>query len=117
MSKASVEALFLINDKFIKEELEKLNIEIENELVITREISDRSLVKVNGSLISVNELKEIGKLLIDIHGQYDSQSLLNSKEHIKLLDGIALSDNKLIKEYKELYKLEEESAKVDVEGV
>lgn len=102
-AKASVEALFLIQDEFIKEELEKLNIEIENELVITREISDRSLVKVNGSLISVNELKEIGKLLLDIHGQYDSQSLLNTKEHIKLLDGIALSDNKLIKEYKELY--------------
>jgi len=102
-NKASVEALFLIEDNFIKEELEKLNIEIENELVITREISDRSLVKVNGSLISVNELKEIGKLLIDIHGQYDSQSLLNAKEHIKLLDGIALSDNKVINEYKELY--------------
>jgi len=102
-AKASVEALFLIQDEFIKHELEKLNIEIENELVITREISDRSLVKVNGSLISVNELKEIGKLLIDIHGQYDSQSLLNAKDHIKLLDGIALSGNKLINEYKELY--------------
>lgn len=104
-TKSSVEALFLIEDKFLKEELERLNIEIDNELVITREISEnsRSLVKVNGSLISVNELKEIGKLLIDIHGQYDSQSLLNAKEHIKLLDGIALSDNKLIKEYKELY--------------
>lgn len=102
-TKASVEALFLIEEASLKEELKKLNIELENELVITREISERSLIKVNGSLVSLNELKEIGRLLIDIHGQYDSQSLLNSKEHIKLLDGIALSDNELVTNYRKLY--------------
>lgn len=102
-TKASVEALFLIEEDSLKEELKNLNIELENELVITREISERSLIKVNGSLVSLNELKEIGRLLIDIHGQYDSQSLLNSKEHIKLLDGIALSDNELVTNYRKLY--------------
>lgn len=102
-TKASVEALFLIEEDSLKEELKNLNIELENELVITREISERSLIKVNGSLVSLNELKEIGRLLIDIHGQYDSQSLLNSKEHIKLLDGIALSDNELVTDYRKLY--------------
>ena len=104
-TKASVEALFYIEDKYLKEEIEKLNIELDNELVISREISEssRSVTKVNGNLVSLAELKSLGNLLMDIHGQHDSQSLLNVKEHISLLDDMAFRNDKVVSEYKKLY--------------
>lgn len=110
-TKASVEALFYIEDEYIKNELAKFDIDANDELVISRELSDnsRSLVKINGKIISMTELKEVAGMLIDLHGQYDSQSLLNVKKHIELLDDIALKDNKkLIKNYIEFYELREE---------
>ena len=110
-TKASVEALFYIEDEYIKNELAKFDIDASDELVISRELSDnsRSLVKINGKIVSMAELKEVSGMLIDLHGQYDSQSLLNVKKHIELLDDIALKDNKkLIKEYIELYEAREE---------
>ena len=104
-TKASVEALFYIEAKYLKEEIEKLNIELDNELVISREISEssRSVTKVNGNLVSLAELKSLGNLLMDIHGQHDSQSLLNVKEHINLLDDMAFRNDKVVSEYKKLY--------------
>lgn len=110
-TKASVEALFYIDDEYIKNELAKFGIDASDELVISRELADnsRSLVKINGKIASMTELKEISGMLIDLHGQYDSQSLLNVKKHIELLDDIALKDNrKLVKNYTELYEKREE---------
>jgi len=110
-TKASVEALFYIDDEYIKEELAKFDIDATDELVISRELADnsRSLVKINGKIVSMTELKEVSAILIDLHGQYDSQSLLNVKKHIELLDDIALKNSKkLIKEYNELYEKREE---------
>ena len=110
-SKASVEALFYINDDYIKNKLAKFDIDATDELVISRELADnsRSLIKINGKIASITELKEIAGMLIDLHGQYDSQSLLNVKKHIELLDDIALKDNKkLVQNYYELYEKREE---------
>ena len=109
-SKASVEALFYINDDYIKNKLAKFDIDATDELVISRELADnsRSLIKINGKIASITELKEIAGMLIDLHGQYDSQSLLNVKKHIELLDDIALKDNKkLVQNYYELYEKRE----------
>ncbi len=68
--------------------LEKAGIEKADELIIARELysSGRSVARVNGRAVPVSFLKEMGKYLVDLHGQHQHQSLLRSEEHIKLLD-------------------------------
>ena len=58
------------------------------EYIISREvnISGRNLCKINGRLTTVNELKSFMKKIIDIHGQQDNQTILESSSHIKFLD-------------------------------
>lgn len=54
---------------------------------IKREISaGKSLCRINGELVSLSELSNLCKNLVDIHGQYDNQSLLNPDNHISILD-------------------------------
>ncbi|MFP4581020.1 MAG: DNA repair protein RecN [Candidatus Sumerlaeia bacterium] len=62
--------------------------EVEPELVIHREISRQGRGKclVNGRLVTVGQLKEIGDLLVDLHGQHQHQSLLKNELHREILD-------------------------------
>lgn len=103
--KAFVEALFYVEDEKLKEILSDMGYE-EDELVISRELfsNGRSVAKINGRLVTVNELKEVGKVLIDIHGQHDNQSLLDEKKHIEVIDNFAGQELLKIKEeYLSLY--------------
>ncbi len=61
---------------------------IDSNIVVSREIFDngRNTCKINGRLVTVNELKEFMSNIIDIHGQNDNQILLKKQEHIKYLD-------------------------------
>ena len=76
---------------------------IDGNIIISREINlnGRNMCKINGRMVTVNELKDFMKTIIEIHGQNDSQNLLDSKEHIKYLDCFAGIE---IKELKEEYK-------------
>lgn len=79
---------------------------IEGNIIISREIyaNGRNLCKINGRLVTVNELKEFMKNVIDIHGQQDNQTLLDNSYHIKYLDSFASKEIQELKtEYKELY--------------
>lgn len=60
----------------------------DSELVITREInaSGRNKCWINGRLVTVGQLAELGPHLVDIVGQHDSQSLLHPQGHAALLD-------------------------------
>lgn len=60
----------------------------EGNVIVTREVhsNGRNACKINGRLVTVSELKEFMKQVIDIHGQQDSQKLLDEKEHIAYLD-------------------------------
>lgn len=57
-------------------------------LVILREVSAKggSSVRINGRPASVGVLKEVGALLVDLHGQHDHQSLLDEEKQIEFLD-------------------------------
>lgn len=61
---------------------------IDENIIISREISTsgRNLCKINGRLVTVNELKLFMKNIIDIHGQYDNQTLMDTEFHTKYLD-------------------------------
>lgn len=78
------------------------------EFVITREVSasGKNLCRLNGQIVTLGELTEVCRRLADIHGQYDNQSLLNSDNHINIVDkfhGAAIDPikNDFIKSYEE----------------
>lgn len=80
--------------------------EYEDNVIISREINStgKNVCKINGRLVTVNELKEFMSNVIDIHGQNDNQSILDLNKHIELLDGFASEDLNLLKsEYQNLY--------------
>lgn len=79
---------------------------IDGNIIVSREIysNGRNSCKINGRLITVNELKEFMKNIIDIHGQNDNQTILERSSHIGYLDsfiGKEINDIKL--KYRELY--------------
>lgn len=79
---------------------------IDGNIIISREIhtNGRNSCKINGRLVTVTELKLFMQNLIDIHGQMDNQSLLDSNMHIKYLDDFIGENIKPLKaEYLKLY--------------
>jgi DNA repair protein RecN (Recombination protein N) len=60
-------------------------------VTLTREVrrEGRSVARVNGRTVSASLLKELGALLVDIHGQTEHLSLLDSRAHLGLLDRFA----------------------------
>jgi DNA repair protein RecN (Recombination protein N) len=72
---------------------------------LSREIrkEGRTTGRVNGRAVNQTLLKEIGSLLVDIHGQSEHLSLLNTRQHIALLDRFA-GDGNLLSEYREGYQ-------------
>ena len=79
---------------------------IEGNIIVSREIysNGRNSCKINGRLVTVNELKEFMKNIIDIHGQNDNQTILEKSSHIGYLDSfIGKEINDIKDKYKELY--------------
>ena len=79
---------------------------IDGNIIVSREINSngRNMCKINGRMVTVNELRNFMSKFIEIHGQNDNQSLLDNKFHLKYLDGFI--GNELLKykqEYKEKY--------------
>ncbi len=76
----------------------------EDYLTLTREVrrEGRSVARVNGRTVNVSLLKELGALLVDIHGQSEHLSLLNTQAHLNLLDRYA-DVGAALKEYRQNY--------------
>lgn len=87
--KAEIEGLFSVEkSRVVSQILEEQGIEQTDELIIRREIlqNGRSISRVNGQMVNLSVLKEIGQHLVDIHGQHDQEELMKSQYHIQLLD-------------------------------
>ena len=91
---------YLIDEILIQNEIECNT----GSLIIRREISAKGQSRnfINDSPVNLNTLKDIGSLLIDFHGQHEHQSLLNSLNHIKVLDGIG-DYNNLLNDFKKSF--------------
>ncbi len=79
---------------------------VDGNIIISREInlSGRNMCKINGRMVTVNELKTFMSNFIEIHGQDDNQNLLDNKKHLKYLDGFIGKEIEEIKsEYLQLY--------------
>ncbi len=79
---------------------------IDGNIIVSREIglNGKNMCKINGRMVTVNELKEFMRQFIEIHGQNDNQNLLENKMHLSYLDnfiGEALLNEK--KQYTKLY--------------
>jgi len=76
----------------------------ENYVTLTREVrrEGRSIARVNGRTVNVSLLKELGALLVDIHGQSEHLSLLDTRAHLGLLDRYA-DVGAVLSEYRQSY--------------
>ncbi|MBP3747032.1 MAG: DNA repair protein RecN [Ruminococcus sp.] len=104
--KAVITALFTELSPEICSKLDKLGIaHDEGEITVTREISadGGSVARINHRTASVSLLKEIGGMLINIHGQHDNQILLDSEKHLDILDSFG-GDDTLLNSYRESFR-------------
>ncbi len=84
-------------------------------IVIRRRLSmaGKGLIKLNDRPVTATELKEIGKHLVNIHGQHDNQALLDPERHLDYIDAVADDDpikGKYYAEFRELNKIRKELA-------
>ena len=79
---------FLIKDEIVLEKIRQMDVNIDDgKIIVYRKISkDRSISKVNDISCTLNKIKEVTELLVDIYGQHDSDDLRKENKHIDFLD-------------------------------
>lgn len=98
--KLVVEGLFVFDQKNEDLWLDLSDLGIEPDellttgLIIRREITNqgKNLIRVNGHLLNVGQLKQIGRHLVDIHGQNEHQALLDNTQHLPLIDQLGRAE-------------------------
>lgn len=104
---AAVSALFENVNKSVLEALKKMGFEADEDgsILLYRKISSqgKSSCRINGMPCTVSILKNIGSLLVNIHGQHDSQSLLNPDLHYRFIDLLA-DDESVFSDYRTAFK-------------
>ena len=110
--KAVISALFQNIDENVKEVLSELGFDAEDELLLTREIfaDGGSTARINHKTATVGALKRLGELLIDIHGQHDTQLLMSSDRHMEMIDRFG-GDDSLLHSYQESFRTLQKKAK------
>ena len=100
--KASITGYFTFKNARLNATLNDLDIPFDdNELVISRNVSSKnSTIKINNKVVTLSDLKAVGKYLADIHQQFDMVKLLNKDNYIDIVDGFRFE---LVKEYKDQY--------------
>ena len=104
-SKSYVEGIFdITSNKKIDALLEENQIDPLPELILRREISTKGSNRcfINDTPVSLSVIKNVGNLMVDLHGQHEHQSLLRNETHIDFLDEFGAYNN-LISDYKQLY--------------
>ncbi|MFD2214088.1 DNA repair protein RecN [Metabacillus endolithicus] len=89
--RAELEALFLLDDNNhpVYQKCEEFGIDVSDGMIILRRdmsSTGKSICRINGKLVTIAVLREVGQLLVDIHGQHDNQELMNEENHLSLLD-------------------------------
>jgi len=105
---AHIEGLLTLKDgpKGAIEQLKEFASDDDAQYVISRRITREGKNKcyINGKIVTLNRLKDIGNILVDLHGQHEHQSLLKVSTHLDLLDSYA--GQKVLakkREYTEIY--------------
>ena len=104
---ALVDLTFEIENQTVIDELTEAGIDCDDGIVlISRKImaDGKSKCNINGRLMPIGMVKEVGEKLLTIHGQNDNQSILSPKSHIGFVDEYA-ANSELIYEYSNQYKM------------
>ncbi|MEJ8549416.1 DNA repair protein RecN [Bacillus velezensis] len=92
-TKAELEGLFLLDSGHpVFEVCREQGIDASDDMIVMRRdinAGGKSVCRVNGKLVTIAALREIGRLLLDIHGQHDNQLLMEDDKHLELLDRFA----------------------------
>ena len=102
-----VELVFSSSNEKVFHTMEDLGIpREEDQIIISRRITaDGSTSRINGTSVTLANLKAVTSLLVDIHGQHDHQSLLNPSQHLRIVDeagGEALEQ--ILREFRSCYQ-------------
>ena len=104
---ANVSAYFCDINNDVKDKLNEMGLPCEDDgsLLLSRKITaqGKSQCRINGSPCTVTMLKELGDTLVNIHGQHDSQALLNPDFHYMFVDLLS-PDKKLYEDYKNSFR-------------
>ena len=90
--KSAVQALFEVSEPAVLRALSEEGIEADDhEILLFRELyaDGRNVCRINGQISTVSQLRRVGALLLNIHGQQDGQALLNKDKHLYFLDRFA----------------------------
>ncbi|HXH55315.1 MAG TPA: DNA repair protein RecN [Gammaproteobacteria bacterium] len=93
-SHAEISAVFeLTNLPAVGEWLKEHTLEAEDECIIRRTLTEdgRSRAYINGRVVPISQLRELGEKLVNIHGQHQHQSLLKAEHQRGLLDAYAIA--------------------------
>ena len=104
---ASVSAVFENVDSAVIQKAAELGLAFDDDdsLIITRRISaqGKSNCRVNGTPCTLTMVRELGSMLVNIHGQHDSQQLLNPDFHCSILD-LTGDNSDYLSEYQSAFK-------------
>lgn len=116
--KAAVSAVF-DGDK-ASEWCRENDIEEDDELILLRRINSdgKSSCRVNGQPVSVSQLRSLGSLLIDIHGQNDGRQLMDERLHLGYLDQFGVDVGLLEQfqsDFREVQRLRKEQSRLELD--
>ena len=102
--KCTVEATFLVDNERFKAFFEDNDLDCEEELILRRELTPtkKSRAFINDTPVTIQQLKELGNQLVDIHSQHDSLLLTNADFQLKIVDDAA-NNNALLADYQKGY--------------
>lgn len=102
--KCSVEATFIVDDERFKSFFEENDLDFEEEIILRRELTPtkKSRAFINDTPVTIQQLKELGNQLVDIHSQHDSLLLTNGDFQLKIVDDAA-DNNSLLADYQRGY--------------
>lgn len=95
--KAVISAVFNNIPNEVVSILSDNGIDSDDVLIISREISadGGSVARINSRPVNLSVLREIGSLLVNVHGQHDSQILLSPQKHMETLDSYGNLESEL----------------------
>jgi DNA repair protein RecN (Recombination protein N) len=105
-NKCVIEGLFLVNDKQnIRSFLEANDLEYDDELVIRREIAPngKSRAFINDTPATLQQLKELASMLVDLHQQFDTLEIGNTDFQREVVDAIA-NNEQILASYKTFFQ-------------
>ncbi|MDR0570688.1 MAG: DNA repair protein RecN [Clostridiales Family XIII bacterium] len=86
--KAIIQMIIELPEHFPRDDAPYLRASDDSEAILTREISvnGKSTARINGMIVTLSQLSSLTSKLVDIHGQYDHQSLFKTEKHLELID-------------------------------